>query len=39
MSTMGELESKNRDELEAIAKECGIAGYTTLKKPDLVLHN
>ena len=36
MSTMGELESKNRDELEAMAKECGIAGYTTLKKPDLV---
>jgi len=36
MSTMGELESKNRDELEAIAKECGITGYTTLKKPDLV---
>jgi len=36
MSTMVELESKNRDELEAIAKECGIAGYTTLKKPDLV---
>jgi transcription termination factor Rho len=33
---MGELESKNRDELEAIAKECGITGYTTLKKPDLV---
>jgi transcription termination factor Rho len=33
---MGELESKNRDELEAMAKECGIAGYTTLKKPDLV---
>ena len=36
MSTMVELESKNRDELEAIAKEYGIAGYTTLKKPDLV---
>ncbi len=36
MSTMVELENKNRDELEAMAKECGIAGYTTLKKPDLV---
>ena len=36
MSTMGELESKNRDELEAMAKEGGIVGYTTLKKPDLV---
>jgi transcription termination factor Rho len=33
---MGELESKNRDELEGMAKECGIVGYTTLKKPDLV---
>ena len=36
MSTMAELESKNRDELEAMAKECGIAGYTTLKKPELI---
>ena len=36
MSTMAELESKNRDELEAMAKESGIAGYTTLKKPDLI---
>ena len=36
MSTMVELENKNRDELETMAKECGIAGYTTLKKPDLV---
>ena len=36
MSTMVELENKNRDELEAMAKECGIAGYTTLKKPELV---
>jgi transcription termination factor Rho len=36
MSTMVELESKNRDELEAMAKECGIAGYTNLKKPELV---
>ncbi len=36
MSTMAQLESKNRDELEAMAKECGIVGYTTLKKPELV---
>ena len=36
MPTMGELESKNRDELEAMAKDCGIAGYSALKKPDLV---
>ena len=36
MSTMVELESKNRDELEAIAKECGIIGYSALKKSELV---
>ncbi len=36
MSTMVELESKNRDELEAIAKECGIVGYSALKKSELV---
>jgi len=36
MSTMVELENKNRDELEAMAKECGVAGYTNLKKPELV---
>jgi transcription termination factor Rho len=36
MSTMVQLESKNKDELEAMAKECGIAGYTTLKKSELV---
>jgi len=33
---MVELESKNRDELEAIAKECGIIGYSALKKSELV---
>jgi len=38
MSTMVQLESKNRDELEAMAKECGITGYTTLKKSELVYH-
>ncbi|HUX49063.1 MAG TPA: transcription termination factor Rho [Dehalococcoidia bacterium] len=36
MSTMVELESKNRDELEAMAKECGIIGYSALKKSELV---
>ena len=36
MANMVELESKNRDELEAIAKECGIIGYSALKKSELV---
>ncbi len=36
MATMSELESKNRDELEAIAKESGIPGYSALKKAELV---
>jgi transcription termination factor Rho len=36
MSTMVELESKNRDELEAMAKGAGIAGYSGLKKAELV---
>jgi len=36
MSTMVQLENKNRDELEAIAKEYGIVGYSALKKPELV---
>jgi hypothetical protein len=35
MATMTELESKNRDELETIAKEYGIIGYSALKKPSL----
>jgi transcription termination factor Rho len=38
MSTMVQLENKNRDELEAIAKEYGIVGYSALKKPELVHH-
>jgi len=33
---MAQLESKNRDELEALAKECGISGYSALKKPELI---
>jgi transcription termination factor Rho len=36
MSTMVQLENKNRDELEAMAKEYGIVGYSALKKPELV---
>ncbi len=36
MSTMAELESKTRDELEVIAKESGIVGCSALKKADLV---
>jgi transcription termination factor Rho len=34
---MAQLEEKNRDELEALAKERGITGYSSLKKADLVL--
>lgn len=33
-----ELESKTRDELETIAREQGITGYSALKKAELVLH-
>jgi len=33
---MTQLESKNRDELEAMAKECGISGYSALKKSELI---
>jgi len=33
---MAQLESKNRDELEALAKECGISGYSALKKSELI---
>jgi len=36
MITMAQLESKNRDELEALAKECGISGYSALKKSELI---
>ena len=35
MSTMSQLESKNRDELEAMAKDYGVIGYSALKKSEL----
>ena len=35
---MTELESKTRDELEGLAKEQGITGYSSLKKSELVTH-
>ncbi|MQY56271.1 MAG: transcription termination factor Rho, partial [Dehalococcoidia bacterium] len=38
MITMAQLESKTRDELEALAKEQGISGYSSLKKSELVIH-
>ncbi len=37
MGNMTELEDKTRDELEVIAKECGVTGYSSLKKAELVL--
>ena len=37
MINMVQLESKTRDELEALAKEHGITGYSALKKAELVL--
>jgi len=36
MITMAQLESKNRDELETMAKECGISGCSALKKSELI---
>jgi transcription termination factor Rho len=36
MITMAQLESKNRDELEEMAKGCGISGYSALKKSELI---
>lgn len=38
METMTQLEDKTRDELEALAKEEGITGYSDLKKAELVIH-
>jgi len=37
MTNMTELQNKTRDELEALAKECGVVGYSSLKKPDIIL--
>jgi len=38
MISMTQLESKTRDELEALAKEYSISGYSALKKSDLAMH-
>jgi len=38
MISMSELENKTRDELEGLAKEQGITGYSSLKKSQLVTH-
>ena len=38
MTTISQLEDKTRDDLEALAKETGITGYSSLKKADLILH-
>jgi len=38
MANMAELESKTRNELEQLAKEQGINGYSSLKKSQLVTH-
>ncbi len=38
MLTMAQLEAKTRDEVEGIAKEQGLSGYSALKKADLIVH-
>ena len=38
MESMTELEDKTRDELEVMAKEGGITGYSSLKKAELIQH-
>ncbi|MCK5585327.1 transcription termination factor Rho, partial [Candidatus Bipolaricaulota bacterium] len=38
MLTMAQLEAKTRDEVESIAKEQEMAGYSGLKKADLIVH-
>jgi len=38
MANMAELESKTRNELEQLAKEQGIKGYSSLNKSQLVTH-
>jgi transcription termination factor Rho len=37
MISLGQLESKTRDELEALAKEFCISGYSAFKKPELIM--
>ena len=36
MLTMAQLEAKNRDEVEALAKEQGVTGYSALRKAELI---
>ena len=36
MLTMAQLESKNRDEVEIIAKEQGVTGYSSMRKAELI---
>lgn len=38
MGNMTQLEDKTRDELEGMAKECGVAGCSSMKKAELVLN-
>ena len=38
MTTLSQLENRTREELETIAKEHGMSGYSSLKKSELVLH-
>jgi len=38
MLTMAQLEAKTRDEVESIAKDQEMAGYSGLKKADLIVH-
>jgi transcription termination factor Rho len=37
MMSIGQLENKTRDELEALAKEQGVTGYSPLKKAELIM--
>ena len=38
MLTMAQLEAKTRDEVETIAKDQGMTGYSALKKAELIVH-